>query len=1126
MTTLIGAVSDFSLGDSLLSPEDVAKYAKEFGYDAVALTDNVLSSMIRFVKACKKYEIKPILGAKLRLVDDPTDKTPIRKRETPNRECFVKVFVKNETGMRELSKLISLANDEEHFYYYPRLGFMELVDALHSQGLCLSSGSDLGLFSHPEGRQYWKAIKRAIDPADAFLELNAIRTPYYERINEETMKVYQEGDSLIVSRPALYLHGEQDTLDVLKAITTNTEMDKPNRSISYTRDFNLYRPKELTDKIREIGQSMKTRLIIPEGIWMKAWHGNDLLRDKCQYQWEKQPVSLPHICPDEVGLLNQKVSEGWKTRLKQSVFGHQPTDLISYKDRLVYELGVIKQMGFVRYFLMVADLINWAKGNDIPVGCGRGSVGGSLIAFLLGITDVDPIRFDLMFERFINPERIDLPDIDIDFATSKREKVIAYLVETYGEDRVAAIMNFSTLASASALRDTCRIHGMEIQDYACTKLVPKEHGVSFDLEQAADAIPEIEKFRQKFPSIWAHSVALQGKMRSYGTHAAGVCVAGEPILNRAPVSSRVEGLPVIMLDKREIEDQGLIKLDCLGLSTLDILNMACEMIETNHGVKIDLLAIDLNDPNVLNAFAQGDTNAVFQMESRSAKTLLTRIGSKGGLTFNDLVAVNALNRPGPLESGLAEQYVNCRVGAMTVYFDHPSLEPVLGDTFGAMIFQEQISKSCQVLAGFTGSEADNIRKAIGKKSIDEMMKWKDKFINGCVTTSNLDRGRAEKLFEKIEKFASYSFNKSHSVEYTLISYQCQYLKVYYPAEFYAASMSILDSERLPDLINDAITKGIEVSYPDINLSGVHYTTHQSRLIAPFTAIKGLSEKTAIAIVAAREQAGGRFHTVFDFLNNADLRKCNKRIQEALDRVGAFSSLDFSDQGLTGKLEKSYPWISTDQSPLMDKRRQHDQLNLLPGLAKVTSISKVACNDKQTRQVIAELTEQVFSCQACSFCTQPHVGPRYGKRATVMIVSDCPTWGETEKVKMVEGLGSEYLEQALEKAGFEKSDFYWTTLVKSKKEKGSLLKNEQINACSRFLEQEIEAVQPGLIVTLGGAATKYFMGKKKVKTGDVEYLPARNLSVLAGLSPAGIYMNPGNQHTLNNLFIQVKSIISV
>ncbi|WP_228157671.1 DNA polymerase III subunit alpha [Acinetobacter baumannii] len=591
------------------------------------------------------------------------------------------------------------------------------------------------LRSHPDHYNMLKVIK-AIFRDDLYIEFSPINTPLFDRLNYLGYLAYErEKIKTVVTYPFNYLENEDaDTLDVLSAIATNTQLDLHYRPIQYVKDFGFKEPKFILDHTKAAIQRMaKYERVNSAEAWKEGLKNISELVDKCQYIFEKQPVSLPKLSTDEFKTLCAKCLEGWKKRFSKEILGYKPTkaelDTV-YKSRLGYELSILKKMGFESYFLLVEDLVMWSKNNGVIVGPGRGSVGGSLVAYLLGITDVDPIRFGLIFERFINPERLDLPDADLDFASSGRYKVIDYLVEKYGEDYVAGISNYSTLASASALRDTGRISGLNNTQLSATKLVLKEHGTSLDLNTSADAVPELDKFRNEHPVIWKHATKLAGTMKSFGQHAAGIVVAGEPIVNRAVIETRGKS-PVVNWDKRVVEDWGLIKMDLLGLATLDVLNIACDYVKERHGIELDLLKIPLDDEKTMQALGRGETVGVFQLESSGMQQLLKNISNGGAVTFDDICAVTALYRPGPMDSGMLDDYVDLRKGLKEVTYAHEVLEPVLSDTYGVVVYQEQTMALARKLAGFSMAESDHLRKAIGKKDLKKMAELKPKFIDGA-----------------------------------------------------------------------------------------------------------------------------------------------------------------------------------------------------------------------------------------------------------------------------------------------------------------------------------------------------------------------------------------------------------
>ena len=750
--------SHFSVGESLLEPKKIPGQFKEAGYESVVLMDTMsVNGMVDLFVAARKTEIKPVVGCRLRVVPDPTLRD---KKAKHNAAFYPKVYVKNAEGMADLMGLLSRAYDEDRFYMAARIGIEDLIEVLARGNLVFSTGDFYSVLHYPGYRDMIERVRTAHGASQTFAEVVAINTPLFDTLNAKAIALAEELSlPLVLTRPSLYTEdGDADSLDVLTAISGNIQMTDRWRSVPYVRDFGIKSP---TAVVREV-VNLEGRLERFDGVAAapaihRAIAGMKSLVDLCDYSWDKLPISLPRMATDEFAQLVVECKRGWSERLGVETLGYKPgpAELPVYVERLKYELGVLKKMGFERYFLIVQGLVRWSKNSGILVGPGRGSVGGSLVAYLLGITDVDPIRFNLLFERFINPERIDLPDADLDFMSSRRHEVIKHLVDRYGEDRVAGISNYTKLASASAMRGVGRVHGLTPIQLAPSKYVPKEHGVPVPLEEAAGMVPELSAFKEEFPDIWRHALKVQGKLSSMGQHAAGVVIAAEPINRRAVVIRRATDLPVVNWDKRSVEDWGLIKIDILGLSTLDILAKALDIIEKSAAKRFDLTALPLDDEDVMEAFSKGDTVGVFQFESSGMQKLLKDLAQGGRLTFDDLSAATALYRPGPMDSGLMDDYVAIKQGFKTPYYEHPALKSALCDTHGILIFQEQIMQAVQVLAGFSMVEADHVRKAIGKKDAEKMKKMKDDFVNGATAgfvEVELENGKTAKV-HRLRKFS-------------------------------------------------------------------------------------------------------------------------------------------------------------------------------------------------------------------------------------------------------------------------------------------------------------------------------------------------------------------------------------
>lgn len=743
----LNARSHFSVGESLARPKALVEQALAAGLPAILLTDTMtVSGMPELFSAAKGKPIKPMIGCRLRVVDELTRERKAKKRNPP---YYLRVIVLDDTGWRNLLGLLSLAFDDDHFYEVPRLLLDDVVAACGKGGLVLTLGDAYSALQRGKASAVIDACRAALVPL--YADLCPAQTPLNTRLAKEALLLQDEGIPTLVSRWALYEDEAQaDSLDVMGIIARNGRLSDIS-SRHAVRDH-VVGEVDLVDDVSALMHRLEDRY---GGVWgdrlARALKVIEGFPDKASFVWTKMDPSLPVMAPDEFAELLRLCREGWVRRFGGPVFGHVPdaADLPAYKAQLAHELGVIKKLGFSAYFLLVTEIVAWAKNKDIRVGPGRGSVGGSLIAYLLGITDVDPIRFGLLFERFINPERIDLPDADLDFASLRREEVIAFIEDRFGKDYVAGVANYNAMQAAGALNNVCRIMGIDNTGPAFSKIVPKEHGISWTLEEAIEEVPELAAFARDNPEVIRHAKNLEGRVNAYGRHAAGVIVAGVPLNERAVIERRNGGM-VINWDKRLAEDFGLVKMDILGLSTLDMMDISLKEIQRTHGGARtpDLTEIALDDEATLAAFGRGETVGVFQTEAYGARRMFKRMGEGAPVRFEDIVAINALNRPGPIDAGLVDEYIDRRNGKKPVSYLHPAMEDALRETYGVLVYQEQLQKISIALSGFTGAQSDVLRKAVGKKDKDLMVKMKNKFIEGAVAGHvevELDDGRVIKV---------------------------------------------------------------------------------------------------------------------------------------------------------------------------------------------------------------------------------------------------------------------------------------------------------------------------------------------------------------------------------------------
>lgn len=1085
----LGIKTHFSTSVSTLKPKQIAENAKALGYKKIALCDTMtIAGMTEFVSACEKHELDYAIGAALNFFECATDK----EKQKP--KFALKFFAKNEQGLKEIFNLLSVAYQRDHFYYVPRLDESDLR-GVDLSDVVVTTGDINNVFASRD-----TSILSTIQAAGATLliETIAVHQPYYKRTNQ-LAKAYaaKSGKDVIVTRPSLYLEGQADVRDIAQAVTTNSD---PNHSLapkSVVRDFCL-KP-----------ESTMTKLAVEADLPMP---NDDKLFSLCTYKWQKKSMSLPQLATDEFAELVRLCKIGWKERASSKVFGESldPTRHEEYKARLKKELSVINKMGFCAYFLLVHYVVNYSKDNKILVGPARGSAAGSFVAYLLKITDVDPLRFGLIFERFLNPDRLDYPDVDLDFMSSRRGEIIDHLIKKFGEDRVSGIANYNTLGSASSLRDVARVSQLNPKDYECSKLVPKEHGVSVDLETAAKDVTAIEDFSLKYPRQWKQSLSLQGTIRSMSQHAAGIVVAGEPIINRGVVMNNKD-YPVVCWDKRVVEDWGLIKLDVLGLSTLDIIDLAVNKIEAS-GNSVDLWSIPLDDKETLKVFAQGRTKGVFQFEGGMARNLCREIAVSGDFRFEDIVAINALNRPGPLEAGLTDKYVKIRQKRFTPEYPHPKTEDALGETESVIVYQEQIMQIARDLCNFTMAEADTLRKAIGKKDANLMKTMQDKFVSGAVKNSMLEVD-ANFLWDQIEGFAAYSFNKSHAVAYSLISYMAAYLKAHYAGEFYAASMTVLDDEKVKLIAKEATNDGFLVMPPDINRSSdsfeIVYDSARMKkvLYSPLTAVKNVSAKVCAHILEKRSVLPTGFTSFSHFEEETEARRCNKTAKAHLERVGAFASIE-----------------PTQIDPLHHDRLR-DQKELMGALAvadvkpdRHIDISPVLIDKLRTLyDEIASNGEQI-------------VNANYGKKPKFVVVTDKPTYFELEEGKSFKGKSTNYIKTALKEAGLKPSEGYYTHLVKAKPEDKKQLSKEEISYYGKFLKRELDLLDSPLVILAGTQSIRYLFPDSKGSAEDlsrtVEYVKDEDRSYMMCINPQMIYIKPEKQELLNQVFTDIAVMLDV
>jgi DNA polymerase III subunit alpha len=883
--------SHYSLLDGLAKLDDLISKAKEQGCPALAITDHgVLYGAIEFYKKCKKAGIKPIIGIESYLA--PGSRLDKNTKDDAKNFHLV-LWAKNNEGYQNLIKLSSLAH-LEGFYYKPRLDW-DLLEKYH-HGLIASSACLAGEIPFLiRAGELEQARKRILDYNNLFGEgnfyLELMDHPELEdqdRVNKQLIKFSRElGIPLVATNDVHYIEKEDGMAqDILLCLQNKKKIEDESR-MKMPGDYSFRSTDEMTESFKDVPDAIENTLKIAE---------------KCNIDINLDEVHLPYFeVPeghDQTSYLREWCERGIEKRFPKA--GKEYLEKV--KKRLDYELDVINNMGWPSYFLIVADLVEWSRKNKIIVGPGRGSAAGSIVCYLTGITGLDPIEYDLLFERFLNPDRISMPDIDLDFADTRRDEVIRYTEDKYGHDCVAQIITFGTMAARAAIRDVGRVLD-EPYDY-CDKLA-KMIPMNFKIKEAIKNLPEVRDMYEKDPSakrILDFSEKLEGVSRHASTHACGVLITKEPLTNYVPLqhasSSGKEKSVVSQYYLHSIDDLGLLKVDFLGLKNLTVIEAAINIIKNTRGVEIDIDKISLEDKKTFNLFKKGDTIGVFQFESGGMKRYLKQLEPN---RFEDIVAMVALYRPGPME--WIPDFIKGKKGLKKTAYLHPKLEPILEKTYGVAVYQEQVMRIASELAGLSKGETDTLRKAMGKKIPELLEEQKEKFVSGCVKNS-LSESLARKIFSFIEPFAGYGFNRSHAACYALIGYQTAYLKAHYPAEFMAALLSAdqNDIDRISIEMEECRKMGIQIAPPDINESFASFTVLSGgKNLAPakgkintirfgLNAVKNVGSHIVEEVIKERKE-NGSYKNIFDFLERVVDKDLNKKSLESLIKCGAFDQME-------------------------------------------------------------------------------------------------------------------------------------------------------------------------------------------------------------------------------------------
>lgn len=865
--------TEFSLLDGASRIKNLVTAVKELGMDSVAITDHgVMYGTIDFYKECLKQGVKPIIGCEVYLAPGSR-----KERQEINGVKYYHLILlaENQTGYRNLVQLVSLANIEG-MYYKPRVD-KELLKKYHEGIICLSAcvageiPRALIQGNKAKAESLVQEYLNIFGKDNFFLEIQNHGLAEERISNAGLVELAQKYNiGLVATNDCHYVsRADSEFHDILLCIQMGKTIADPARMRFNSDDYYVKSPAEMAELFKDY----------PEAI-----ANTEKIAARCQVDFEFGHIQLPYYpipsqyADDEAYL---------RALCEQALPNRYPKSSEAVIKRLDYELSIIHRMGYDSYFLIVWDFINYSRQHGIGVGPGRGSAAGSIVAYLLGITNLDPLKYELLFERFLNPDRVTMPDIDIDFDYIQRSKVIDYVKERYGYDHVAQIVTFGTMAAKGAVRDVGRVLNMPYSQVAdIAKLIPNELKITLD-----KALKESADFRKLYDSdadvkkLIDLARKIEGLPRHSSTHAAGVVIARNPLTDYLPVAVS-EGTLVTEFDKDHVEELGLLKMDFLGLRTLTVINDTIANIKKNRQEVIDINAIPLADELTADMLCAGKTGAVFQMESSGMTNLVKDLAPRN---FADLIPTVALYRPGPLGSGMVEDFIGGRHGTKEVTYMHPLLEPILKETFGVVLYQEQVMQIVQVLAGFSLGQADLLRRAMGKKKHEILLAQKENFLKGCAQ-NQIDADLATTIFDLLTHFADYGFNKSHSAAYALVAWQTAYLKAHYPAEFMAAMLtSIMDTQKVPRYIELARRMELEILPPDINASMANFSVDHEAIRFGLAAVRNVGDAAIASIVEAR-QADGRFKSLLDFCKRIDTSTINKRMLESLIKCGAFDSL--------------------------------------------------------------------------------------------------------------------------------------------------------------------------------------------------------------------------------------------
>lgn len=1083
--------SEHSLLDGVGKPETYAKYAKELGFDYLGVTDHGnVDGLIKWQKACNNEGIKPVLGCEGYIVPDASKKVKGEKR------YHITVLVKNEKGWVNLLKMLSFANLEGH-YYRPRFDFNLFKE--NCDGLMVLTGCHNTFLNCNEGVEFLRNLREV---TDVYLEVMPHSTGDQKAVNRLCLDLHHDlMIPIVATNDCHYVTKDMaKAQEVLLAIQRKAKWNDGDRWRFDIEGLHLRTVDEMRSAFRQQG-------ILKYAEIKYAMDQTLEIAEECsQFRIEQRTVLLPE---PKIDFGDKNEFEFFRYLCEKEFKRKIIKEKSKYWDRYQEELELIDRLGFIRYFLIVWELIDYAEKMDVMTGPGRGSVGGSLIAYLLGITMVDPLKYGLVFSRFISPNRNDLPDIDLDFEDKRGDLILRHLEENYGINNVAGVSTFSKMNAKMVLRDLGRVFELPNTDVdLAAKAISKDE----DLSDAFENNEIVSKFKDKHPEIADLALKLEGQFRSAGQHPAGMVVSRDDLREgfRANLSKRSNTF-VVNWDKDDAEFMGMMKLDILRLNTLTVLKETLRLIKERTGEDIDLENIPLDDPKVYEQFKLGNTVGCFQVSTGGMVGFLRELEVDN---FDLLVAANALYRPGTLHSGMAKEFIARKKGKRWKSI-HPKIDEFTGETYGIVVYQEQVMRAMVSLAGMSWSEADKIRKIVGKsKGTAEFLKFEKDFVKGCEKQGTLDEKSAKKFWEMLSNFGKYGFNKSHSVEYSLISVWNMWLKIYYPKEFICANLTYIGNPDKKDVIvREASRLGLKIVLPKVGISDAKkWTIKDERLFVPFIEIKGVGEKTALSISKKRKSQSKGF---FSGGNDAAVlvNKSNK-MEETLSRIGVYDiDKEFTDDELkevdnyfSFRIPRSNPYknLAFLLNSVGFKRSRMGE-NILRGEVELPVGLK--------RRIRYRPNSALLDCHDCELreeCRAP-VLPSPG-RYNIAIFGEAPGPDEDKDGEGFVGRAGVKLWKELGYYSLMRGYFHVSNFCKCYPSKTRTPTKKHINACFKWAEEEILTVKPFIILAFGNTGVFFFKGQTSGisgLSGKTEWDDKWGAWICWCLHPAAVLHQPGN-----------------